>query len=149
NNIAVLNYIISVVSFVVITSRRLKTIVGESLYPGFVDSYSYVINIYTPLDKLVSCLRGILSEDDFFGISEIEGLKEKNLQIIRIELIYKRALSTLASVEIYIDRIDNNFRYSVFVDVWSMEDSTREFLLSIQRLALSKIVGGVISCIES
>ncbi|MEM4849140.1 MAG: hypothetical protein QXM55_05855, partial [Ignisphaera sp.] len=98
---------------------------------------------------LVSCLRGILSEDDFFGISEIEGLKEKNLQIIRIELIYKRALSTLASVEIYIDRIDNNFRYSVFVDVWSMEDSTREFLSSIQRLALSKIVGGVISCIES
>ncbi|MEM2511817.1 MAG: hypothetical protein QXX61_01645, partial [Ignisphaera sp.] len=101
------------------------------------------------LDKLTSCLRGILSKDDFFAISEVEGIKEEKVQIIRIELIYKKALSTLASVEIYVDRINNNFRYTVFVDVWSMEDSTREFLSSIQRLALSKTVGGVISCIES
>lgn len=149
NSVAALNYVISVVGFIVMTSHRLRSITGEVLHPGFIGSYSYVVSIYTSLDKLTSCLRDILSDDDFFAISEVEGIKEEKVQIIRIELIYKKALSTLASVEIYVDRINNNFRYTVFVDVWSMEDSTREFLSSIQRLALSKTVGGVISCIES
>jgi len=111
------------------------------------NNYSYVVDTYVSPSVLTECLKDVLKEDDFFYISEIESIKE-NLWVIRIELIYKKALSTLASVEIYIDKVDHGVEYTIAVDVWSMEDLPREIINSIQRLALAKIVGGVEECLE-
>lgn len=148
SSIALLNYFVSSTGFIVITSHRLRS-ASKGAYPELVSGYSYTIDIITPMDKLISCLKNMLAKDDFFVVNEIEGIKEERFDIIRVELIYRKALSTLASVEIYMDKIDNSARYNIVVDVWSLEDSSLQFLSSVQRLALSKISGGVISCIES
>jgi len=145
--VAMLNYIASALGFIIITSRKLHSSIGKPMCIEVLNNYSYVVDTYVSPSVLTECLKDVLKEDDFFYISEIESIKE-NLWVIRIELIYKKALSTLASVEIYIDKVDHGVEYTIAVDVWSMEDLPREIINSIQRLALAKIVGGVEECLE-
>lgn len=148
NGIALLNYFISSIGFIILTSNRFHG-TARLMYPGIIGGHTYVIDTFISMDKLVSCLREMLIDDDFFTVTEIEGIREERFNVVRVELIYKKALSTLASVEIYIDKVDSNVRYNIVVDVWSLEDSSPQSLSSIQRLALSKISGGVLTCIES
>lgn len=148
DSVAILNFIISAIGFVTLTSYRLKADIGKALHLGLITSYNYVTDVYIMPDDLVKCLKEVLREEDFFLLSEIERMKEEKYHVIRLELIYKKALSTIASVEVLIDRINHGAKYTIITDVWSLEDMPGETISSIQRLALSKVVGGVISCLE-
>jgi hypothetical protein len=148
NGIALLNYFVSFVGLAILTSNRIRGII-KSEYAETIGSYTYIVDTSAPLDTLINCIKDMLLRDDFFTITEIEGVREERFNVIRIELIYKKALSTIASVEIYIDRVDSNTRYNIVVDVWSLEDLSPLFLSSIQRLVLAKISGGLLICIES
>lgn len=148
NSIAVVNFILSAIGFIAITSFNLRSRIGKSQTYGFIPSYSYVVGTYIPPNVLVSCIKKFFVGDDFFHVGEIEYITEKGRHVIRIELVYRKALSTLSSVEIYMDNVDHGVRYTVIVDVWSMEDLSSNIMTSIQRLALSKTVGGIMGCIE-
>lgn len=146
--IAVLNFVISTIGFVTLTSYKLRTNIGKTPHLGFITSYSYVIDTYVPPEDLISCFRELLKEEDFFMLNEIEKVEEKNTHVVRLELIYKKALSTIASVEVFIDRIDRGAKYTIITDVWSLEDLSSKTISTIYRMALSKFVGGVMSCLE-
>lgn len=148
DSIAFLNFALCAIGFLITTSYRLRRNIGKVVYHEFIPSYSYVVDVHTHPNKLIECIRDYLKEDDFFIIEKTEVIDEKTHFTVRIELIYRRALSTLLFVEIYIDRLNHSVKYSILVDVWSIEDLPSKILTSIHQLALSKILGGVISCIE-
>ncbi|MEM1844571.1 MAG: hypothetical protein QW311_02800, partial [Ignisphaera sp.] len=142
-------YLISSITSTYIITSQLSSRIGKYKPQSISSTFSYIVDRYVPNNVLVECFKSFLINDDFFNIDEIESVVEESYYMIRIELIYRRALTTVSSVEIYVERIDHGVKYTVIVDVWSLEDLTNRTLSSIQRLALSKVVGGVISCIES
>ncbi|MEM2008796.1 MAG: hypothetical protein QXK50_06480 [Ignisphaera sp.] len=147
-SLAIVTYLISSIASTYIITSQLSSRIGKYKPQSISSTFSYIVDKYVPNDVLVECLKSFLIDDDFFNIDEIESVVEENYYMIRIELIYRRALTTVSSVEIYVERIDHGVKYTTIVDVWSIEDLTTRTLSSIQRLALSKAVGGVISCIE-
>ncbi|MEM0372025.1 MAG: hypothetical protein QXW05_01685 [Ignisphaera sp.] len=147
--LAIVTYLISSITSTYIITSQLSSRIGKYKPQNISSTFSYIVDRYVPNNVLVECFKSFLINDDFFNIDEIESVVEESYYMIRIELIYRRALTTVSSVEIYVERIDHGVKYTVIVDVWSVEDLTNRTLSSIQRLALSKVVGGVISCIES
>lgn len=146
---AVITYLVSSIGSTYIITSRLSNSIGKYKPQNVSNTFSYIVDRYVPSGILAGCLKSFLVNDDFFNIDEVESVTEENYYMIRIEMIYRRALTTVSSVEIYVDRVDHGVKYTVVVDVWSIEDLSSRTLSSIQRLTLSKVVGGVISCIES
>lgn len=148
NIIAIITYLTSSLGSTFIITSRLSGKISKYTVQSVANAFSYVVDKYISSDVLSNCLKSFLINDDFFHLDEIERVDGEHY-VVRIELVYRKALTTVASVEVYVDKVNHGVKYTVVVDVWSIEDLSSRTLTSIHRLALSKIIGGVMSCIES
>lgn len=111
-------------------------------------SITYISESYIDVENLRGCLTQLLHSDDVFHLNEIEVLKNSKYYVLRVEMVYGRALSTIAVSEIYVEGYDSLWRYVIEVDVWSIEEFTAREVKYITLLALSKMYGGLASCLE-
>lgn len=88
------------------------------------------------------------SLDDFFMLSEFEVLEDTNNMVeMRIELIYKKGLSSIVNIEIYGEKINGLWNYNLLADVWSLEELSGHEQAKLVLMALSKIQGVFTKCI--
>ncbi len=98
------------------------------------------------LDNVVECLRRYVERDDFLELSEIEKLPLDGRKLVRIEMLYRRAMAVLVSVEIEFVQVEEGVEATLRVDVWSLEELDKRRTQSIALLGLSKIVGALRCC---
>ncbi|ADM28727.1 hypothetical protein Igag_1934 [Ignisphaera aggregans DSM 17230] len=110
---------------------------------------SYITTSSIDLTSLKKCIVTNLESDEFFDLGEVELIEEKGVNIIRIELLYRRAIATLASIEIYIRRFNSTTNLNTIVDVWSLEELSGRVTQGLTQLVLSKMYGVLRTCTES
>ncbi len=141
-------YLIMSVATIFILSNQLTRKLNIVQHLPQRSSATYIAESYISVENLKKCLTQLLSNDDFFHLNEIEVLENSKYFVLRLEMVYRIALSTIASSEIYVESYDGLWRYVVEVDVWSIEEFTAREVRYITLLALSKIYGGLTSCLE-
>lgn len=110
---------------------------------------TYVVRGHIVIEDIKKCFIDNIAKDEFFSLGEIEVIKEKEIYVIRIELLYRRAVSTLVSVEIYARPIDESTSFNILVDLWSLEELSGRIIQIVTQLVLSKIYGVLKICTES
>jgi hypothetical protein len=92
-------------------------------------------------------LQKMFLKDDVFAISELEVLPSlEGFYEMRIELVYRKRLATLITIEMSERKEDGVWRYDLYADVWSIEELNRSELNRLAIFALSKIQGVLINC---
>lgn len=148
NPFGLIAYLMVSITTIIILSSQLTRKLGtvSNLPQRF--NVTYMTESYVDVEKLRKCLAQSLHSDDFFHLSEIEVLENSKYFVLRLEMMYRRALSTIASSEIYVEGHDNLWKYMIEIDVWSIEEFTPREMRYIKSLALSKVYGGLTSCLE-
>lgn len=140
-----LSAILSTMVIMVRASMGLKT-------KGAKISVKSSISISVPTELNVNEFRIELersfSADDFFLLTELETIEATPSNIeIRVELMYKKSLSSIITVEIYGEKSNGIWSYNILVDVWSLEEMSVHENVKLASMALSKVQGIVIKCI--
>jgi len=148
NSFGFLTYIsISIISIAILSTQLTRRI--HIAKPPQGPSFTYITNNYMDVEKVKRCLTHSLQNDDLFYLNESEVLKNSKYFVLRLEMIYRRALSTIVSSEIYVDSYDNLWKYLIDIDIWSIEELSSRETKYITSLALSKIYGGLSLCLET
>ena len=94
-------------------------------------------------------LQKMFLKDDVFAISEMETLPSlEGFYEMRIELVYRKRLATLVTIEMSERKENGVWRYDLYADVWSLEELNRSELNRLAIFALSKIQGVLTQCIS-
>jgi len=149
NTLSILSYIImsvgNIALFFYVAKPKLERVgkgYGET-------TLSYITTSPIDLESLKKCIVANLENDEFFSLGEVELIEERDVSIIRIELLYRRTIATLVAVEIYIRGFDSTSNLNIIVDVWSLEELSGRFVQNLTQLVLSKIYGVLRICTES
>jgi len=104
------------------------------------------------VSEIANCIRKSLERDDNFVLSELEILEPSpgsGRYVIRFELVYRKAMAILASVELELEKLKDKLRVlCALTDVWSFEEVS-EKTRSVESLALSRAVGTLWLCAEA
>ncbi len=148
NSMGLLAYILMSIGNTLLFSYMTKTRL-EKVGRGYGETALTYIGGPINVETMKKCFTGNIANDEFFNLGEIELIREKGTYIIRVELLYRRAVATLVSVEIYIRSVNNSTTFNILADVWSLEELSGRIAQGVIQLALSKVYGALKICVEN
>ncbi len=124
-------------------SRSLRVSSAKKVIPA-----SLEVRASKSFNEVVKCVKESLSQDDNFLLSELEVLPLNGKHVLRLELVYRKAMAILVSVEVELEVLSDRLRILyASAEVWSFEE-VGEKIQSVASLAIGRAVGTVWLCSE-
>ncbi len=150
-SIAVATHISSSILFSYSISRYVSKRLGR-VTPGVRTPVAIELRSSRSVRELADCVGRSLEKDDNFLLSELELLEadpSRGRYVLRLELVYRRAMAILVSVELELEKVGDRLRLlCALTEVWSFEEVS-EKTRSVERLALSRAIGTLWLCSEA
>jgi len=145
--VSVVTYLASSLALSYILSKRVSR--SFRVQRGVATSIALEVAARRSLSDIARCIKRSLETDDNFALSEIEVLPLNGRMVLRLELVYRKAMAILVSVEVEMEVIDGRLRILyAYSDVWSFEE-VGEVTKTVSSLAISRAVGTLWLCSES
>ena len=105
-----------------------------------------IIKSVVPIEEIIDRIKKAFESDEVFDVLEFKYIKSNEVHLLRLDLLYKQAISIGLGLEVALEPHKEGVRMFISPRPWSIEDIGEKYLYSISRLAVSKVIGVLQLC---